>query len=554
MATLTSADVKDILVARPGKKRIEAGEAMHKKLCVHLHGVGLADYLEQVKTYEKPEALALRKQYARSNKALFDRLIRPVDKVFSARGGGRYFDLATDGIKDSLEQDLLDVEWGFSTKRWVEKFWKPRYMDDPMGLIFMEVGQDEVYPTYKSIADIFDYKLEGRRVQWLVLRTPDKQVYRVIDDRFDMLYKIDGESVRKVGPTYPNYLGFVPAIVISDIPRDAKENTFDSPLDSVVELADEYLRDTSIRNIYKFKHGFPKSWKYRETCGDCKGTGAIGGNICRTCNGTGKKLDSTVAEVMVLDWPTGTDPVIAPDVAGYITPDLEYLKSSQEELSALEQLMFFTHWGTHRADTSKSGNPETATARFIDVQPVNERLIGYSDAAASVDKFITDAIGMFNYPGIYRGCSLTYGHRFLVEGPDVLWKKYEMARKMGAPQATLDEHLKDYYEAKFQTNVVELKKYLKMMQVEPFVHLTIEQAQAAVGPDEFGRKLFFSEWANTLTEAEWITTPVKTLKEQLTAFAKARYEPPIDPKAAAQEQQAKGEAQAAGGVTKVEVT
>lgn len=533
MAILQPTDVLRLLKERPSKKLLEAAEDMHEKLDVHINGIGLSSYLTQVMTYEKPESLALRKQYAKSNKDLFERLSRPVDKVFCARGGGRIYNIEGEGKSKEFEQILLDVEHGYSSRRWVETFWKPRYFDDPMGLIFMEVSATgEAYPTYKCSDDIEEISLEGRKLNYVIFEIEteqdDDKRFRVVDDAFDTLYEVNIQnenSTIKVIDRFPNYFGFVPGIIISDIPMAAMEDMYASPFDSVIELADEYLRDGSIRNIYKFKHGFPKAWKYREMCGDCKGTGAKGAHACSSCNGTGKKLDSTVAEIMVLDWPTGEDKVIAPDVMGYISPALEYLDKSREELQKLEDFMYNTHWGTEQVKQSTSGNPETATGRFIDAQPVNERLSKYADAAEVIEKFIVDCLGVFYYGDAYKGCTITYGRRFIVEGPDQLWNKYDLARKNGAPIHALDEHLREYLEAKFQANSLELYKYMKMARIEPFIHYTAEQVAKFTSGADLARKIYFSEWAATIKEAEWLSVKDEELKQRLTDFAINRYEP-----------------------------
>lgn len=532
MAVLKPNQILQIAKDRPNKDLVEAGEEMHEKLSVHINGIGLSSYFKQIETYEKPEQLSLRKKYAKSNKDLFERLSRPVDKVFCARGGGRIYNIDGEGKSKEFEAILMDVEHGYSSRRWVETFWKPRYFDDPMGLIFMEVGQDgEAYPTYKASTDIFDYKLNGRKLEYVIFKTDKPNVYRVVDEAFDALYELDADTskIKRVGNSYPNHFNFVPGIIISDIPKANGEDIYISPFDSVIELADEYLRDGSVRNIYKFKHGFPKSWKYREICSECKGTGAKGGGECNTCNGTGKKLDSTVAEMMVLDWPTGDDKVIAPDVAGYITPALEYLDKSREEMQKLEDTMYNTHWGTEQVKQGTAGNPETATGRFIDAQPVDERLSKYADAAEVIEKFIVDCLGTFYYLTDYKGCTITYGRRFIIEGPDQLWNKYEQARKTGAPAHALDEHLREYLEAKFQANSIELYKYMKMTRVEPFVHNTVEQVAMFTSGIELARKLYFSEWASTIKETQWLITKDQELKDSLTAFAKARYTPVLVP-------------------------
>jgi hypothetical protein len=519
MATLTFQQVKEILLNKPNKELVTVAQNMSKKLSTHINGEGLKEYLAQIETYEKPEAVALRRKYAKSNKDLFERLARPVDKVFSARGGSKAYKIA--GAKEkALLAILEDVDKGFKISRWVESFWLRRYFDDPMGLIFMEVDVDRTYPTYKSSADIVDYGLNGRKLDYVVFKTNEPNIFRVVDDSFDALYKVNNQSVtqlRKDGSTYANYFGFVPGIIVSDIPKDGRTDIFASPFDGIIELADEFLVDGSVRKIYKFKHGFPKAWKYIESCGECKGTGYNDKESCKSCNGTGKKLNSDPSDVMVIDYPSKDDHKLAPELAGYITPDLEYLINSGEELKALEDLMMQTHWGTHQKDDTEN---ETATGRFIDVQPVNDRLNKYSDAAQYVEQFITDAIGLFTFQTAYNGSYISYGRRFLIESADTILKKYETLRKSGAPQHILDDILIEAIEAKYSNNTTAIAKFTKLARLEPYVHLTIMEAKLAIFDQrEYAMKLYFGEFISTKTDVEIASKPLQILRQELMEFA-----------------------------------
>lgn len=516
---LKQGDIKRIIKENPNKAIVQEGQKMNKKLAVHIAGIGMDTYLEQINTFENPDQKKIRQKYARSNVDLFDRLSRPIDEVFSARGGSVYYNLPK-AQEAEFRINLSNVEWGYTLRKWMDNIAKVAYLMDPMGLIFVEVGNNEAYPTYKSIAGVYDYQLNGRRLDYIIFNTPDKNVYRVVDDAFDRLVKVDGESITSIpGKTFPNYFGHVPARIVSDLVRPGMD-CFCSPFWTVVELADEFLREGSIKSVYKLLHGFPRYWQHITSCGDCNGDGLKDGRDCPTCKGTGNKLRYDVADSINLPVPGKDDPKVAPDVAGYVTPDIEGWQKMTEELQLLEDIMNHTIWGTHQRDEADN---ETATGRFIDVQPVNRRLNKFSEWGEEIEKFITDELGVFYFPGSYKGASVNYGRRYLIESPDTVWEKYLNARSTGAPQSTLDELLRDYYYTKYSNDSLELQKHIRLMKIEPFVHLTLTEAKmVAYGTIDYKMKLYFSEWIGTLQESVLLFGTIEALRASLTSYARGK--------------------------------
>ena len=55
---------------------------------MHIKGIGMDAYLMQIDGFEKAELNILRKKYAKSNKDIFKRVLKYLDKVWSAKGGG----------------------------------------------------------------------------------------------------------------------------------------------------------------------------------------------------------------------------------------------------------------------------------------------------------------------------------------------------------------------------------------------------------------------------------------------------------------------------------
>lgn len=521
---LDTAQMLKIFKEKPNNGILSNAVKESTKLKQHITGEDFEKLLEQVSGLESEAALKLRKQYSRSNKDIFARVHRAEDKIFSAKGGSVLYDLPTTQQKEFVSI-LSDVYNGFSVRKWVESFALPYFHIDPMGVIFMEVGDNTTYPTFKSSSVIFDYKLKGRQLEYIIFKTDKPNEFRVVDDMFDYYVIWDAADVVTTvqSQTYPNYFNKVPAIIVSDIVKKNSE-VYTSPDDEIIGIADEFLRECSVKSVFKLKHGFPKAWQYQSACYTCKGTGLHDGKSCVTCNGSGRTVTKDSSEVISLPIPLEGQPTIAPNIAGYASPDIEGWDKMTEELTLLENLMHSTYWGIKdKVKAQGVGDEKTATEIIDDMQPIHDRLFGFSKWAEGIEKFITDMIGSFYYTTSYKGSSINYGRRYMLEGPDAVWKKYEEARGKGSPIAVLDDLLTEYYHSKYENNALELNKALKLMKVEPFIHLTINEAKNAVSDfNDYNKKVYFSEWLNQLEMNDVLIKSVKDLKTSLDEFVKAK--------------------------------
>ncbi|MBV7531337.1 zinc finger-like domain-containing protein [Chitinophaga sp. sic0106] len=515
---LTRTDIIRILKERPNAASVLAGQQMNKVLAVHIAGIGMKPYLELINSFENEDQARVRQKYAKSNKDVFERLGRPIDDVFTARGGSILMDLPKEQQR-VMHEYMADVEWGYSLREWMANIALPYYKMDPMGLVMMEVGQNEAYPTYKCVADIYDYQLSGRKPEYVVFTTPIKNTYRVVDDANDRTVRWDGGDSIQFTEVFTNYWGYVPARVISDLLRTG-EQVYCSPFDAVVELADQVLRDGSVKNVLKLKHGFPKWWQHQISCSDCKSTGLKEGKSCPSCKGTGKKLSYDVADVINVPIPKNGDPQIAPDVAGYIAPPIDGLDMLTAEIKLLEEEMVHTVWGTYDKENSK----DTAFAWLLDAQPKIKRQNKFANWAEYLEQFILTAMCEFYYPSSFKGCSVNYGRCYIQETPEAAWEKYQDARKNGAPQTSLDELLREYYYTKYSHNSLELQKHIRLMKIEPFVHQTIQEAKlTAGGTVDYVAKLYFTEWLGTLGEGDPVFVDQQVLRSRLYTYAEQKY-------------------------------
>ncbi|MCK5342322.1 MAG: zinc finger-like domain-containing protein, partial [Candidatus Heimdallarchaeota archaeon] len=316
--------------------------------------------------------------------------------------------------------------------------------------------------------------------------------------------------------TFVNPWGFVPAITNSNL-LDSTLSYYISPVDAVMDLADNYLTNTSVKNIYGFLHGYPIFWAYVEPCRTCDGTGLYEGNTCTTCGGDKHTFTKDVSDVIKLKPPKGTDePVLAPDVAGYVEPSTATAPEMRTDLDWLWGLMHFTMWGTARQDKATN---ETATAAFIDVQPVNDRLNKFADAFEQTEKLMIDIIGKFYIRKNYQGVSVNYGRRFLVEPPDVIWKKYETAKKIGVSKAALNYLLIQFYQAEFKDDAKSMMVASKGVKHEPFIHKTDEEInKLPISDEDKLAKFYFNEWWIRLKQMDIITSDDDKLDKEFEKF------------------------------------
>jgi hypothetical protein len=545
---LTEQQIKDIIIKNPGKELVAAAAKKSRELKKHIDGIGIDAAIETISGFEDLSLRNLRAKYARSNKDLMSRLARPMDKIFSAKGGSVYYNLSEAEDK-KIRQFAKDIRSGYSIKAWIENFWKPNFLKDPNGFIFMEMysdkqavqyfnaGKSVVYPTYKNITCVYDYMTDGNRLQYVVFKTtaaekeaigkkPEDIVYRVVDDAADYyVHNDNGTAIILTEFTLSNLFNEVPAILNSDIADSNRPGLMKSIFDEVIELADHFLMKNSIKVTHDFMHAFPKYWEYASECNKCGGKGFFDGKDCEDCKGTGKKTISKVSDVKLLPMPTDKEqPVIAPHVAGYVSPDKIFYDIAVTDLRMLEDLMHYTIWGAASkiktiGEILGGAAPKTATEIMDDIKPQADRLFPLSDMAATRHKFIIDAVVKINITQNYQGASVSYGKRYMLEGPDEVWDKYSEARKSGAAISILDDLLIEYYETKYNTDPVKMAIQVKLMKVEPWVHYTTSEIQRLdAGESEYKAKLFFGEWLSTQNELHLLTTNETTLRNELMAY------------------------------------
>lgn len=525
---LTFDQIKEYIKHPVNKQNIKIAKEKHGVYNMHVNGVDVKEYLTPINGYENADQKKLRDELARSNKDIYARILQPTNKVFTAKGGSKKIELPEKQIEEFDSQKYN----GYELNRWI-KFRMNKYIVDPNGLFFVEwkvneEGKTKAYPTYKNICDIHDYVFNGLMPEYVIF-APEKRkndqneqiegsFYRVVDDAFDYMiwHKSENNFIIIKEETYKNPYGKVPAIPCSNQWSDVSD-IFESPIFVSVDTANEYLNNNSSRSIYKYLHLYPIFWRYLTDCPTCQGDKLVDGKTCPSCKGTGLYLRKDISDMIGLPLPGNDEVKITPDVAGYVQPDLETLSEMRVELRELFRDMEFALWGSNtKEDTSN----ETATATFLNLQPVVDKMNDYSIWAEWVDQNLTDMICKIQYTTLYKGNTSIYGRRYILEPPDILFDKYVKARESGSPKSLLDFYILQYYQTQFETDPILLERQLKRLNVEPFVHSTDDQVKELnVTELDYYKKIYYDDWIKTLSPEELDNKKEEALDKELTMYA-----------------------------------
>lgn len=576
----TFEQVRDIILKNPNRSVVENGRAMCDKYMLHLYGRGMASAIEHCKHFVNDDLYKVQKEYAISNVDLFGRVLQQEDMVFTAKGGSSSF-----GLQDNQERQMSvaldDVSYGLNLRKWIRNFALPAYRSDPMGVIFIEVDQlmvdasgqimnePRAYPTYKSSHCIFDYLSNGRKLEYISFQLTVEEArsfgiideelnnvnagnkteyFRFVDDAKDLIVKRKDANIFLVTNItqrnpLPNEWKRTPAFIISDLIQFYDPQTFVSPLHLVVELADCFLYDRSVRDLQKKHHGFSKAIEPLLLCGTCNGNKFIEGGNCPDCTPPGgeptgfkqKTRPADVARFPMSVFEAGSFDFNR--IFGYVSPDIKGWEKQDMSLNDLEVMINRTYWGTS-TQTKTSGpatsqtQEETATKTDTNQRPVEARLNMTADWCEKTENLIAGYLGEYWFDRVDP--SIAYGRDYILKTPDELMETYQTLRTKGAPDFSLDEALEKYYQAKYQNNPVQLAKYLKMLDVEPFPHISVLQAKPLIADfNEFNCKLYFGEWANTVPDAKWVSSTITAdmLRNELREYVKDKglKEPALEP-------------------------
>jgi hypothetical protein len=526
--TLEISQIVDLIQNPANKDLIDESRKYSDKCNLHVNGKDIDKFFELIKHYENEQQLALRKKYSRSNKYIFNEMLRPLDKIFSARGGAKYYNIGGSDYKDEIKfrQILSDVRNGLSLDKWNQKVWLKKRIVDPNGILLLETSKDgrNCYPTYKSIYSILDYQYSGLKIEYVIFEPEvDKEGvkrYRVIDDKMDYIFieqpiVKDANQIRNISvsdeESFPHGYDKFPGIMIADTEDDLKgfKTSF---IDNVIELAEEILVDNSVKIIFKFTQGFPAYWEIERSCSVCKGSGKIEAKDCPHCLGTGVRTKKDISDKIIVTMDeTGKAGAIPP--AGYVSADIGTWEMMNKESELMSKLLHKSMWGTLAMISEKIY--QTATGVVGDLQPVYDRLSPISSEAENIEKFFTDLMGKFYFRNLYKGSTIIYGKRFQIESPDQLLEKLAKAKQGNVPSQTVKNIYMEYLQSMYSNDIMEMSLQIKIFKLDLFPVFTVNELKDIGFPlEELYKKLLFDQWIVSLSNDKILTENLETLTSE----------------------------------------
>lgn len=500
--------IKELLKAHSEEKEnwvIDAREN-NKMLKALVNGDGFHEELiEHIEHLESSERSQVRKKYSKDIRDLFSRVMKKRQNVFDANGGS-----ANTKIKnETIKEDFISAISSFKSNKSLYKYLSEAYFQltdiDPNGVIMLEYERKEdefnLYPTYKSIEDIRYYESDGQLVDYIVFEPKvheDALVksWRFVDDAVDYTFtEIQGEFIINEDKTFEHPFGKVPCLILSETCTVGSEVRF-SPIHDITELAKDYARDKSILTIYKFQNGIPIHWRYGSKCKTCNGLGKVGDNACTSCDGKGNPRKADVSDMHIIPIPKDGQPFLQDKVAGFTSPDLKTWQQYKDDLREAELLIDDTIWGTDKTHYSEHKN-ETATGRYIDLQPITNTLNAYSDVVEYV--YNTLANWTLNFIDLTKDkdellYTRSFGRNYIIESPSILVEKYGKAKENGDNNTILDKMLEEYILSKYKSDPIMQEQMLKKANIEPYVHLSFEQVFEFFGNIEANKKVLFNDF------------------------------------------------------------
>lgn len=497
-------EIKEYQVINP---RLKEMRDYSKELKALVNGT---DFIEElickIEGIESDLKAKARIKYSKSIKSMFNRLFQPIDNIYYATGGLKDYDIK-ESIKKEFLSKIANIRDNKTLSEWVQQNAIQLFNTDPNGLIFLEYKENDVYPTYKSIDSIRHYKSKGQIVDYLIFEPKiidTKTYWRVVDDKLDRTFLQSGNEFTLVPEkTFEHPFGQVPALICSNINIVGEKKKL-AAIDGILDDAKEYARDQSFLTLYKIYKGNPLFWKYVQYCGDCNGSGVKDDVQCKECNGHGKYVGkSDVTDVVELPIPDDKDsPVVAPNIAGFISPDLDVWAKYEETLDRNEQIIYKSHWGTmYGMQNDGSKGQKTATEIIADKQPLENQLNKYADYCEYIEWKISE--WMLNFYDLTKDknesqITINLGRRYIIESYDVLLERYEKSVLAEDNNTVLDKLFVEYLGAKYRNNPIDLQSNLTKAIIEPYIHLSLKNTIAIFGNEEAQRKVLFQKFWQTV--------------------------------------------------------
>ena len=573
--TLSDEQAISIVEKHPNGKFIQFLQNKYKVMRSHITGIGAESLINQIQGFERENIMKARKKMMLSNKDLLTRVLKPRQKIYSAKGGIESFNLATSEQIQEYKEFLSNCAGKrTSLKQYISNEVQKAYDMDPMGLKWIGVNEfGEPYPTYKCIMSIYDFVVNDGTPEYVIFKSTQAEIdnyiaqgiitgeaantvnlkcYRCVCDGFEriIVWLQDIKVVAKM----TNPFGEVQGEVVSDIITE-DENGFkyyESDLYNVSELLSQYVFARSIYNIAYSQTAYPMMWMQKQACPTCGGKKHVGGSVlnggapndpnltCPECKGTGVYPHFQNSDTFIWEFSKDVNGNVPVPPLGIIETAIDNLEYMKQEKVDIETLVNETLWGVAKVAPNtkvaseaagKPGNntSETAFEANLNEEPKKDKLKEYSRWLANTIKWYADTMGKFKYETAYISSAILCGDRYGVESPDEILTRITKAKAAGTAQAILESLQMEYFETKYENNPLELRKAKIYYLGEPYFFFQVNEVSTwdDIPKIQVLEKKMWGEFMCTLTDQVVASIPddniLPTIQKMVREYVIDRY-------------------------------
>ena len=486
-------------------------EADHK---VHVTGEGYERLVKQVEGFEGKNDFNIRMQVSKpATMQITSIIIDNLNRWVNAQGTVKKADFR-DSKKNKEYEEILDQVWnGNSFDYFIKTFYKeaiytdfngfalatkPKLIEnivDKEGVISQYNGEPlKPYIIFISIKDVYDYKLTGDKVEYLIIKLGDKE-FRLIDDAKDVIINYSNNKINSY-EAIENEIGYVPARKITNINNNLLNSQVKtSPISHIIPALNRYFSSDSDLRIQFIKHAYPKLAIVTKECKTCNGQGhvydMINGDMdintkktCNTCDGTGREIPISRDGVLGLpQYLTQGDTPYPGTPASYINPEVESLRICIEDLEKQRKDILYSGTGD-KGLISENITEETATSTIVSSRSLEDRIAEISAMVEDFEIFMKTALKDM-YTGLQSSTDFTitvkYGRRIAVKGENELIEEIKAAKLAGLPGSFIQSLQRDMIYSKYKNNQSELERQLILADVEPFCGFTVDELMKFTG-------------------------------------------------------------------------